>query len=786
MAKTALKRRINAFRNPIFIVYSFAGVIIFLLGMLLVKAGVSTFEKAIFELFNKLPGALDNLFVAISFFGTIGFVFVATFISLIRKHYTHAIKFLLAGVLAWLAAKWLKTYELRMRPSEILPNVQLREKLDSTIGYPSGHAAVATALGLIAYQYVPKKYHRLITVLVIGVYISRLYLGMHLPIDIVGGFAVGLVIASFLNFAFGDTRGKNIPISLIKRKLQKAGMEVSEVKKAKVDARGSTPFFATLQDGTKIFIKVVDSSNNVADWLFKLSRRLMYRRLEDEAPFLTSKRQLEHEAYVAGLALSNGINTPQIKGIFHVKDDMWAMAQVMIDGSSLDSFEEKDVTSKLMHQIWQQVHMLHKSRIIHRDLRAANVFVDKSNNPWMIDFGFSEASVPVRSFNRDIVELIASLSCIVDPAKVVKVAHQELGKDALISALPYMGYASLSGATTKLLKKREGGVNKLRDLLIKETGTETVSKARVARFDLKTLLIVAMIGLALWVFIPQIGDFQDSIATIKDADLRYVVIAFMCSIVTYLAAAGVYVFISIFPLKYFRTLLVETSTSFTNRVLPASTGSIATNVRYLSKSGYNTLQAGSLTALNNLVGFLGHITIMIIIVTITKTPLSQAIQIPIPKYVLIIVGLVLVSISILVFVVPKWKRKAVSIFHKTKKDLRELTHEPTRFIFSLLCAMTITSFYALALYFSAQAVGVHITILQAFIVFTLGVATASVTPTPGGIGGAEAGLVAGFVSIGLDSGTALTITLLYRLLTYWIPILPGFIAFQIAMKRKYI
>ena len=100
--------------------------------------------------------------------------------------------------------------------------------------------------------------------------------------------------------------------------------------------------------------------------------------------------------------------------------------------------------------------------------------------------------------------------------------------------------------------------------------------------------------------------------------------------------------------------------------------------------------------------------------------------------------------------------------------------------------MVITSCYAMALYFSSLAVGDSVTILQAFYVITVGVAAASVTPTPGGIGGAEAGLMAAMVSIGMDSSSALAVTLLYRLVTFWIPIIPGVFAFRKASSQGYI
>ena len=63
---------------------------------------------------------------------------------------------------------------------------------------------------------------------------------------------------------------------------------------------------------------------------------------------------------------------------------------------------------------------------------------------------------------------------------------------------------------------------------------------------------------------------------------------------------------------------------------------------------------------------------------------------------------------------------------------------------------------------------------------------AAAAPTPGGLGAMEAALVAGFTGVGMDAGIAVAAVLSYRLVTYWLPILPGWISFQLLERRNYI
>jgi uncharacterized protein (TIRG00374 family) len=51
-------------------------------------------------------------------------------------------------------------------------------------------------------------------------------------------------------------------------------------------------------------------------------------------------------------------------------------------------------------------------------------------------------------------------------------------------------------------------------------------------------------------------------------------------------------------------------------------------------------------------------------------------------------------------------------------------------------------------------------------------------PTPGGLGAVEAALAAGLTAAGIDPSIAISATLVFRLMTFWIPTIPGWFSFQ--------
>jgi undecaprenyl-diphosphatase len=187
-------------------------------------------------------------------------------------------------------------------------------------------------------------------------------------------------------------------------------------------------------------------------------------------------------------------------------------------------------------------------------------------------------------------------------------------------------------------------------------------------------------------------------------------------------------------------------------------------------------------------GFAGHMSLLLIVLLFGASSFSEAfsIKISLPPFVIgLIIGGILLLIGVLVYV-PKYRKKITKVIKQIGKDFSEYRKNPSKLVGSYLASILVTLSYTGALYASAHALGATLSPLQILVVFTVGVATASVTPTPGGIGGAEAGLVAALTATGMDSSQALSITLLYRLATYWLPILPGFILFQYSVKKEYV
>lgn len=773
--------------RPRYILYSIIGILFLFYGWFYAKSGqISGTEASIFRLFNNLPTAIGVAFLLITIFGTIGLSLVVVIVLMFRRRYAFAIELGLAVILAWIGAKIVKGFAIRARPYEILQNVHVIEIRDTAFGYPSGHMAVATAATLVIGQRLGPTGRRWLYILVALVGLSRIVVGMHAPLDILGGLGVGLIAGSLINFFIGTPTRRFLP-SEIAKALKTSGFAASNIKTAKVDARGSAPYFGEI-NGQPVFIKIVDSDNTIADWLFKFTRRLLYRRLEDELPFFNAKRQLEHEALIALLAHEASIKTPQIIGICHIAGPSWALIQRGLSGASLDKVDPITITDKQLEDVWALVQKLHDNRIAHRDLRTANILRDDKGALWLIDFGFAELSPGLQGVARDCVEMLASLSCLVGPERAVKASRSVLTRSQLAAYLPFVQYSVLSSATTKLLKKLPGGVNALRLEIQKETHQKASTEiVKINRLNVKAIIYMVVFVLLIIAVVPRIGELKNSFNYLAEADLSWILVAVGAAIATYFAAAVTYVILARVPLGYFKTVAVQVAASFTNRIIPGGIGGLGLNVDYLYKNGHNGSEATSVTAVNSAAAFISYVILLFTAVTISKTSYSQLLDgKSIPPWIFVVVFVVIVAASVTLYYWKSIRAKLVKLIIDAWQNILEYRHEPFRIVLAVLGASLVTVFYVAALYASAHAVGMSVTILQAFLAYTIGMLVGVAIPTPGGLGGVEAGLYAGFVAFGYDPATTLSAIIIYRLMTFWLPILPGYVSFWLLQRKKFI
>lgn len=756
------------------------------LGLVLSRAEGTTagIESDAADLVSKLPsGVVGVVIVAIQVAYTILFLSIPIYLLVTRRWRRWAVYtlgFVLSSGLALLALRYL---------SERDPGSGTSQGIGTAGGTWPTSTAVATSLTalILLSPHINRAWRRFGWAFIAVLAALRVVAASDLLLDLIVAIGIGGSVGTLLLLIFGRQIPAATPEAIISA-LARVNISAISAEVARIGPSGPSSFEVTTSMGEQLHCKVLNSGQFQVENLFRSYRRARMRHVGEDVAFSSTRRAASVEAMVAMTAARAGVVTPDVVAVTSLTAEDMVIVFDHVPGTPLDQVPAEQITDEVLAQAWQSVHILRRTGVAHRDLQLASWLLD-DGRLWLIDYTFGEPAATNGALNADLAELLAATSAVVGPERAVSAAAAELSPQDLTAGIGYLVPAALTSATRASLKDHSVDLDGVVEAACEAVGIEEPEFAPIERIKPRTLVMVGLLVLAVYVLLPQLADLPRMIEAIRAADLALAGAAGLASLVTYIGVA-----LSIkgsvpAPVGFPNSLLAAFAATFVGAFSPPGVAHVGVNIRFIQKQGLPAPVAVSASAAKEVGVAVVHVVLLVILAVAAGS--SGALSAELEKlpsgHTLAIGAAVLLSLIIIAVSIPKIRRtvseSVIPAVRHSVEAIRELLSNPGKMVELFLGAMLLQLGYISALYFSVHALGGDLTFVTVGLIYLTVGAAASVAPTPGGVGAVEAVLLAALTGVGMAAAPALAAVFLYRLLTFWIPIPIGGLSMRNLVSR---
>jgi len=304
------------------------------------------------------------------------------------------------------------------------------------------------------------------------------------------------------------------------------------------------------------------------------------------------------------------------------------------------------------------------------------------------------------------------------------------------------------------------------------------------RASWREIVAILMIFLAIRFFKSERKELLTIIPQLSQSNPRWLISLLAVAIVTILCQAGIYVFSfrsigTTFKITPAIDLFLKRN--FLSIFLPAGgVSALAYLPRNMKRAGYNKILVHQASALFALTGLLSLIAVAIPVLLFTLFSEKQIgnawLALPV-LFAMIILGWGILRSFQKQGLVFSFLNKRFSTSVSQIKELTQIRFSKKKYLAAFFSSMGVELCGILTLYFSIRAIGATPSIEIAAITYVVSVLMMVISPFLRGLGAVELSMVLVLQQFGFDATQALSITLLYRIFEFWLPLLAGLISF---------
>jgi uncharacterized membrane protein YbhN (UPF0104 family) len=786
-----LERRIRKPVDALRCVLACIGILLLVVAGVAAGATTQGVESNLVGASKKLPQALQIVAPQIAGYALLILPLALAVTQLIRRQVRRLIEALATGVAAALVANIVNSLLERSAVSRLYYAIIMASPGSSHVNaldpYLLGLVAFVTMIGLTG-----RPGWRNALVLAVSVYgIVQLALShtthasvLTIFITVLSGHAIGLAVRYGAGSASQRPSARDIALALSTRRIGRAKHDkdltvtaIKRVRQPRAEAVGSRQYEVTTRDGSQLDAIVFDRDQQAAGTFYQLYRWIRVQGQVSRTAPLSIDRAVERRALLTYATEDAGVPTPRLRTLVRVGPDAAVLAYEHGNGVTLAELNS-GCTDAELGRVWDAVTRLHAHHVAHRGLTADRIVFLADGRVMLLEPGDGDVAASDLQLRLDLAQLIAELALVVGPEKSAQMAVKRVDGDELVMVLSLLQPVALVRSTRHELRRRRDVLPAVRKALLAAVPDAEVTPVQLQRVRPRTLVTLVASAVAVYLLAGELA--QNSLGSVlRHADWRWAFAALGLSAATYVGASlSVSGFVSE-KLGFLRTTLVQLASSFVTLVTPAAVGGVALNVRYLQRRKIPAPAAVASIGVSQVVALVLHLLLLAIFAAITGAADKSPIHPPTWSY--FVVG-ALVAVAGAVLALPAGRRlvraRLSPTFGQVLPRLVEIAQRPTKLAEGIGGALLLSIAYIFCLATCVAASGGSVPIAKIGFVYLTGSALGSIIPTPGGLGAVEVALTGGLTAAGVPGGVALSAVLLFRVLTFWLPVPLGWAAFN--------
>ncbi|MCX6524887.1 MAG: lysylphosphatidylglycerol synthase transmembrane domain-containing protein, partial [Actinobacteria bacterium] len=598
---------------------------------------------------------------------------------------------------------------------------------------------------------------------------------------------LGVAAAAAVHLGLGSSMG-GPNLTGVGVALAQLGLEVDHLVEAPRQSSGV--FLADAMSPTRgaVHIKVYGRDARDTQLLSRLWRAIWYRGAT--RPAMTREQQVEHEGFVTMLAASRGIAVPQVlvAGMTDSGDALLAVAQ---RGSPLEPGPNVAI-----EKIWQIVRSLHQIDLVHGALDLDSFAVVDQ------EFVLTDLSTVTSTASRDqqltdLAQTMVVTAILVGIERATVIAAEQLDSQDVQDLLAYLQPSALGKPLREDLKSSGLGIEAVRSALAAVEGVEVPEIAQLRRVSLQSLVMLVLLLLVAGALIVTLGavSIPDLVAALGSASVTVALAALVVGQTPFFTQAVATRGACPRPIAYGPVALLQLSIGFMALAVPSTAGRLALDIRFFQRQGIPAASAVSIAAIDGFSGFLVQISLLLLTLVFGLGRVDLTWKDPTAggsddlTLLLIVAGAVIFLLALVAAALPATRnrflnrvRPMLSEAKQTFRSLRSLSNLLQIFGGNLGNQIL----FALTLGICLRAFGGSLNLATLLVIYVSAALFGGLMPVPGGIGVMEAALMTGLIAAGIDTTTASATALLFRLVTFYLPPIWGWVALRWLQRHSYL